>query len=258
MPSFSRCALLASSVAAAFLTAPNLAGQTRVPTFLRGASQAPLTTSSRDVELALPMLDDYDPTSSGDAIALDRSASGAWWLEEGVFGAHLEGYCLQPGASRGRGDIGYGDAPLKGPLADVIHNILRNRSLHPNVTQEHTQALIWAIIARTPFEDLPAELQQTGRVLLSNSELRRLGTNAPGRLATELQQRLLESAPSGIRRILEAEARLRDTLSRVSTAYADLERIADLAVSIAERAKAIQEWGEFPIPVRMKIGRAHV
>lgn len=43
-------------------------------------------------------------------------------------------------------------------------------------------------------------------------------------------------------------------LRRIATVLkvnADLERIADLAVSIAERAKAIQEWGEFPIPVRM-------
>lgn len=44
-------------------------------------------------------------------------------------------------------------------------------------------------------------------------------------------------------------------LRRIATVMkvnGDLERIADLAVSIAERAKAIQDWGEFPIPHRMK------
>ncbi len=44
-------------------------------------------------------------------------------------------------------------------------------------------------------------------------------------------------------------------LRRIATVMkvnGDLERIADLAVSIAERAKAIQDWGEFPIPDRMK------
>jgi len=43
-------------------------------------------------------------------------------------------------------------------------------------------------------------------------------------------------------------------LRRIATVLkvnGDLERIADLAVSIAERAKAIQECGEFPIPARM-------
>lgn len=44
-------------------------------------------------------------------------------------------------------------------------------------------------------------------------------------------------------------------LRRIATVMkvnGDLERIADLAVSIAERAKAIQEWGDFPIPDRMR------
>lgn len=215
------------------LTAVLAAGTTtltqgRLPRGLQFSSQEPLLdTSAKDVSASLPMLDDYAPDNVGSAFGLERTAGGGWILEDGVFEAHLEGFCLQPGASRGRGDEGYGDAPFRGPFADIIHSILRNRDQHPELTQAQVQSLIWAVLARVPFTEMPAELQRAGRQLLGASDLRRLSTDAArGRLSAALRQRLLDAVPPALRQVFEAEVRLRELFAGGITSYRELEATA--------------------------------
>ncbi len=67
-------------------------------------------------------------------------------------------HCLHAGTSgpSEAGD-GYLYAPLKGARLDVIQAIIRNSSGKPNLPQTTIQLLIWAVLAKTNFENLPTD-----------------------------------------------------------------------------------------------------
>ncbi len=66
--------------------------------------------------------------------------------------------------------------PWPGPKAPIVRSILRNSAAHPEIPQRNIQVLIWAIIARTEFDEMPDDVQQTARALLTEDQIDELPT----------------------------------------------------------------------------------
>jgi len=195
-------------------------------------SKPPLTTSIEDAVTEVPFLDDFNPEGALPMSLLPRTNEGGFILEyPGNFMFECESYCLRAGTyapGEGRGGRGYLYAPLKGPQADIIRNVLKRAYLHPEIPQQDVQVLLWAVIARTKIKNMSSEMQLTGAKLLSPEEIFRVNGGALGLIPKELLDEALENLPSTARRVIEAEARLRDMLTEAHASYEELEEIAVL------------------------------
>lgn len=228
---------------ACLLTFGVLLGQVRLPKIkipkdipglddiLKG--EPPLTTSIEDAVTEVPFLDDYNPESFMPLTMLPRTPEGGFILERtGDLEFEAESYCLKAGTygpSGDRGGSGYLHAPQKGPLADVIRNIIQRAYLHPDISQEDIQILLWAIVARAKFSDLSRENQITAAKILTPQEILRVNGGALGLIPDSLRDLAFEKLPPAARRVLEAEAELRSMLTGAQATYEELERVAVLS-----------------------------
>ena len=197
---------------------------------LRG--EPPLTTGIRDAVTEVPFLDDYNPEYFMPMTMLPRTAEGAFVLDRaGDLEFEAQSYCLKAGTygpDGNRGGAGYLHAPQKGPLADVIRSVIRRSYLHPDIPQRDIQVLLWAIIARAKFSNMPRAYQLTAAKLLTPQEILRLNGGALGLVPRSLKDKAFEKLPPAARRVLEAEAELRSLLTEAEATYEDLERVAIL------------------------------
>lgn len=192
--------------------------------------QEPITTSLDDAVYESPELDDFIPANILPANELPRDNNGSFYLFPGVWEFHLKSYCLKAGTYAPSNTSGSGHiyAPLKGPKADIIYSILSNGYKHPEIKQDDIQALIWAIIARTNFKDMPPEYMLLAKKLLNNQQLIQLNKDVLKSYAQAQFSKLCESLPEPVQQILEAENKMRELLYNPSTKYEDLEKIAFL------------------------------
>ena len=229
MPAMNRllgavAAITLGVVASAQIRLPDLLS--RLPSLSSLLQGEPLTTSLNDAAGALPMLDDYEPTRFAPMMALPLGAGGGFRLRPGLYALTVESFCLQPGAFRpGRGD-GYEVAPLKGTGADAVQTILRNTSAHPEIPQGDVQLLLWGVIARTPIGDMDAPLQTAARALMTPTQVARANGGALSRIPPELRDQLFERADPVTRRVLDAEAEIRDRLAQPGATLEELEEVA--------------------------------
>jgi hypothetical protein len=188
----------------------------------------PVTTALTDAVTEVPFLDDYAPRSGAPLIETPRTASGAFTLFPGNFEFEAQSYCLHAGTyAPSKGD-GYLFAPLKGPKAFIIKNLLTRSFLNPALPQPNVQVLIWAILARTKINDMPPEMQNTAQILLSADEIKDLNGGALGVIPDSVKERAFGKLPDDARRVYEAENRLRGMLTVANTPYDQLERVAVL------------------------------
>lgn len=192
--------------------------------------QEPITTNLDDAVYEAPELDDFIPANILPANELPRDNDGSFYLFPGVWEFHLKSYCLQAGtyAPSKTSGSGYIYAPLKGPKADIISSILSNSYKHPEIEQEDIQALLWAIIARTNFKDMPLEYMLVAKKLLSNQQLLQLNKDVLKNFGQAQFSKLCNSLPAPVQRVLEAENKMRELLYDPGTKYEDLEKIAFL------------------------------
>lgn len=195
-------------------------------------SKPPITTSILDAVTEVPFLDDYNPRVFMPMSMFPRTQVGGFVLERpGDYSFESQSYCLKAGTyipGGGRGGEGYLYAPQKGPLADIVRNILERSYLHPEIPQRSIQVLLWGIIARTKISDMSREMQLTAAKLLSPKEILRINGGALGLIPASLTRKAFENLPAAARQILEAEAQLRRMLAETQTTYEELERVAVL------------------------------
>jgi|Deesub1362B_J571_1020462.scaffolds.fasta_scaffold00001_29 hypothetical protein len=195
-------------------------------------SKPPLSTTLRDAVTEISFLDDFNPQNPFPLNILPRSSDGSFFPDlKGFFKFECQSYCLCPGTygpSEERGGEGYLYAPLKGPYADIIHNILKRSYAHPEIPQEDIQVLLWAIISRTKISQMSRSSQITAAKLLTKEELFRLNGGALGLVPEELLTRAMSHLPLSLQRILTAEARLRRMLTEGEALYSELEQVAVL------------------------------
>lgn len=200
----------------------------------------PITTSLTDAvwgadefdgripETDLVLRDDAEIDILDGYEALVRTEGGGFVLAPGFYEFHHQSYCLKAGTHGPGGGDGYLYAPPAGPAEAAVMAILRGSVDQPEITQHDIQLLLWAIIARTKFEDLDPRLKAVAARFLDPQMLLALNRSALDILPDAVMQQLLAKMPNELRTIVEAEARLRRMLTQPGGSFADIERIAVL------------------------------
>ena len=213
--------------------------------------ESPVTTSINDALTEIAFLDGFEPSMLVPMEILPRTETGGFVLERvGAYVFDLESYCLRAGTyAPGRGD-GYLYAPIKGPQAHIVRAILQRSYQHPDIGQEDVQVLLWAVIARTKLSDMPREMQLTAAKLLTPKEMFEVNGGALGLIPESEFENAFARLPDGVRRVMEAEARMRDMLTQGETTYEELERVAVLhgVASVGEGSREVPKgrWSYHP------------
>jgi hypothetical protein len=186
----------------------------------------PITTSFDDVSKEKVLPDDFGNNLT--PLPMDEMArgdKGGFLLSSGLYEMTCKSYCLHPGyGSPGKGD-GYLFAPLKGDKTDIIKSILQNAETK-DAWQQDVQALIWAILSSTSFDNLSPTLQKTGRDLLSKKQIYELNKGAIGVLPPEVIQKAQQNMPPAVRKAMELQNKMRGAFADANTKYEDLEKLA--------------------------------
>lgn len=223
----------------------------RVPSlssFLEG--DPAVTTNLDDAVTEVAFLDGSTPLRFWALDALPRDANGGFRLVPGAFVFETQSYCLKAGTAGPGGGDGYLFAPLAGSKGGIVRTILRNSVAHPEVQQRDIQVLLWAIIARTEFDEMPSQMQRTARTLLSRDQIDDLDDGALGMVPESVMREAMNRLPPAAREVFQAEARLRSMISRGTSDFAQLERVAVLtgAVEPPEGSRPVPEgrWSYHP------------
>jgi len=200
-----------------------------------------LTTNLKDAVSEVPYLDDYRPENflpmrpiplKGTLVRF-HTIPGNWYV-------NLKSYCLHAGSyAPGKGK-GYLYAPLEGPRADIIRDVLHNSVQHPKIPQTGVQLLIWAILARTKISKMSPTEQAGAALLLTPRQIVELNGGALGLIPESSYESLFESLPTGIRQVVKAETTMRSILSSGIYTYEQLEHVAVLT-GIAPHQKGDRE-----------------
>jgi len=254
--------LLAAGAALAVIAAPasaqigglgrtlgRAAGRMNVDAVLRG--DPPITTSLEDARWAVDSLDNFVPRQAKRSLMqLQRTPNGGFVLQPGYFEFHDQSYCLKAGTHGPGGGDGYIYAPPKGPAEDAVMTIVRGSVNRPNIDQHDIQVLLWAIIARTKFEDLDSRLKATAAQLLTPRQLTSLNRTALDLVPGPALDAATNRMPPLLRQVFQAEAQLRQLMMQPGTPYDQLERVAVLAgmAPMGEGSRAVPSgrWSLHP------------
>jgi hypothetical protein len=186
-----------------------------------------ITTSIKDAKFEAADQDGVNPDAKP-LSDLKRGPHGGFILEAGDYSATVQSYCLHAGTyGPSKGDA-YLYAPVKGPIAKIVTALVENTVDHPEIDQDKVQYLLWAMIARTKFSDLPQDLQVVAGQLLTSQQILDLNGGAMGFLSDEVMKRGLINEPPFIQQVMQAENNLRSAMTKPATSYGDLEAIAVL------------------------------
>lgn len=160
---------------------------------------------------------------------LPKATTGGYKLIAGFFEMTNKSYCLHAG-TRGpsKGD-GYMLAPVLGPKSAVVIRILKSAEKHADVKQHDIQVLLWAIIARTHFVDMGADIKLTASTLLTPQELLMLEGGALGVLPASLMDKAKAQLPPAVQTVFEAENNIRRLAASGNSSYEEMEKYAVLA-----------------------------
>jgi hypothetical protein len=189
--------------------------------------ESPITNKLSDAVTEVPFLDDFNPRVKIPMTALPRTSEGAFVIKyPGSFVFICQSYCLHAGAYEpGKGD-GYLYAPVKGPQAEIFRHIMQRSYEHSEVLQRDIQVLLWAILARAKISDMADELQVVASKLLTPKEIFEINGGALELVPKSALDKATVDMPPQVRRVMEAEAGLRNKLSAGEQKYEELEEIA--------------------------------
>jgi hypothetical protein len=214
----------------------------RIDQWTRG--EPPLTTSLKDARVEVPWLDRLAPRFAD--MASLRNTRGTFTLRTGHWAMDLQSFCLHPGTrgpqpADGRG---YLPGPMRGPQAGIIIQMLEGYGRMPDITQHDLQTLFWAILSKTRIRSMSITHQRLAARLLTPAQLVALETGALDVIPVSMRRRIFGALPADVRRIAEAENRLRDTLTRANSSYAALTRAAVLAGPLPSSGRQIprERW----------------
>jgi len=190
----------------------------------------PITTSFTDAVTEIPFLDNFNPPASM-FLPVEMMPPGegrGYHLRHGLYALEAQGYCLQAGTYGPSKGEGFLYAPLEGPRAEIVQNLLR-RSLKSEVPQHDVQLLLWAITSRTKLSDMAPQNQQTAVALLTKEELFDLNGGALGLIPDDVMQTAIVHLPPQVQQIYYKEQQIRRLLtSKSNSSYEQFERLAVL------------------------------
>jgi hypothetical protein len=246
------CGLATAPAAHAQFNLKDLAkGNVKSPLSALTEGKPPITTSLPDAKWGDASMDTFTPREAKRSLmTLQRTPNGGFVLQPGYYELAVQSYCLKAGTHGPGGGDGYLYAPPKGPAEDAVMTIVRNSVNHPEIEQQKIQSLLWAIIARTKFNDLNSDLKATASRLLTPRQLATLNNGALEIVSGPVLEKALASSPPLVRQVLQAEADLRRMLTSQTLNYSELERVAVLAgvAPLGEGSQAIPSgrWSKHP------------
>jgi hypothetical protein len=189
---------------------------------------APVTTSIDRATTEVASFDGFEPARWLPLGDQPQDGSGVFQVAPGSYEFQAASYCLHAGThGPGRGD-GYLYAPLEGSRSGVIRAILQGSVRHPELRQQDIQVLLWAILARTPFDQMPRRAQLAAASLLTPGQLLGLGVGSFPVMTPGIWDGGGRAMPPAMARVFQAESRLRQLFARADTPYAEFERVAVL------------------------------
>lgn len=211
----------------------------------------PITTSLQDARFAVDSLDAFIPREAKrDMLELQRTPNGGFVLQPGYWSIHAQSYCLKAGTHGPGGGDGYLFAPPVGLTEDAVMSIVRNSVSHPEIAQGDIQVLLWAIIARAKFEDLPASYKATAARLLTPRQLAELNRTALDLVPGPALNAAMQQVPPLVRQVVQAEADLRRMLVDPTASFEQMEAVAILAgvAGVGEGSREVPEgrWSLHP------------
>jgi hypothetical protein len=205
-----------------------VAQHANVDAVLRG--DPPITTALPDARWAVDSLDNFTPREAKRSLMqLQRTPNGGFVLQPGYYEFHDQSYCLHAGTHGPGGGDGYLFAPPRGPAEDAVMTIVRNSVNKPQIPQHDVQVLLWAIIARSKFEDLDSHLKATATQLLTPRQLAALNRTALDLVPGPALDAATNRMPPLVKQVFQAEAQLRQLMTQPGSTYDQMERVAVLA-----------------------------
>jgi hypothetical protein len=141
------------------------------PSVLQGSKEPALTTGLADAihPDTLPGTLQPDAAMFTPLMKLDRSADGSFMLRPGMYEAYVQSFSLDASDSGGGRVAAFYPAPCcKGRRAAVIGTTLKYSELHPDISQNDIQQLLWAVVAGTDLEKMSPAAQQAAVKILPN------------------------------------------------------------------------------------------
>ncbi|MEI6667646.1 MAG: hypothetical protein WCP29_05775 [Acidobacteriota bacterium] len=248
------CLLLLLCVSSAMVAQPQLP---RVPLPKRLPSpeialwshgEPPLSTSLQDARIEVPWLDRVQ-TRPGNMASI-RNSRGTFTLKPGHWTIDVQSFCLHAGTRgpRAADGQGYLSAPMRGPQAQIVSQLIERSALMPEISQRDLQTLMWAVLSKARIREMSSAHQALATRLLTEAQLTSLDTSSVGVIPVSLRRRVFAALPPALRQIAEAENRVRDVVLRANPAYAELERAAVLTGPLAVSARTVPRgrWSIHP------------
>jgi len=160
-------------------------------------NEQPLTTGFANTRPADPTARYLAPEAFSRLSSLPRTREGGFVLRTGAYEGYLQSYCLKAGTYGPIKGDGHLPAPLTGPKAELVRGILKQAAAHPEVRQQDIQQLLWAIIAKADYRQMPDEMHRTASALL------------PPKLLEQLKGGMISRLPDAFRQPLEQQIQRR-------------------------------------------------
>jgi hypothetical protein len=137
----------------------------------------------------------------------------------------VQSFCLLAGTTGPSKGDGYLYAPLAGPRAAIINDILDRSAAHMEIPQEQVQSLLWAILAHARFSQLSPELRSAAAALLTKTQIAAIEADASERVTSAIREQVMARLPASAAAIFDAESRLRDAFA-AGASYEEQARLA--------------------------------
>ncbi len=200
----------------------------------------PIITSFKDVNTTNSLPPEFGNNERYESLdSLDFGPQG-YILKPGFFEAELLSYCIMPGTPTSTSGDGYMNAPLKGPLADIVNHIVWNSMFYPKVTQREVQVLLWAIIAKTKFTDFSDAIKLTATTLLTPKDLLKLNGGLSATITDEMFKNEIVKMPAAMQQILNAENEIRKMVRKGENNYEAYEHWAVPAGMVSGEEKVLK------------------
>jgi hypothetical protein len=188
----------------------------------------PLEMENAEFRQQSPHLDTWDFGAPGNMTSLERTATGDFKLQPGLWEFNAQSYCLKMGTHERTGGRGYLTGELTGKYAPYVTSILKNSYAHPDIEQRDIQVLLWSVLSGLELKNVVPKSQAAARALLTPKQYRALDGGAASWAPPELSSRARRKMPRSVLKVLDARDRLRLAAQRPGTTYEDLEQIAVL------------------------------
>jgi hypothetical protein len=110
-----------------------------------------------------------------------------------------------------------------------VYKLITNWKVHDEITQQQLQLLLWAIIAKTKFNNLSPDLKIVATKLLSDGDMAALSKVGMDFVSDEVMKKAVLQMPEPAQKIIAIENAMRQKFYAAAVSYQEMEALAMLA-----------------------------